>query len=322
MSEVFVLVEHRGGAVKDTTFELVSLARELAGKAGLEPAAVVIGHGVSDVAAALSRHLPRVIVVDSEPLAAYRYEMHAAVLADLLAKESPLVTLCPHTPFGMDLFPRLSVETGLPCATDCVRVELDGGGVSVVRSVYNGKVRSRSTLAPAKGYLLTVRSGSYPTAAEAGVPGAVEAHPCPPFTAPFRTEFLGYREADGGAVDISQSPFIVAIGRGIKDAENIPQVQELADRLGAALACSRPVVDKRWLEKERQVGTSGRTVKPKVYLALGISGSFQHLAGIKGSGVLIAVNRDAKAPIFGAADYGVVEDMFKIIDALKAQSGS
>ena len=103
---------------------------------------------------------------------------------------------------------------------------------------------------------------------------------------------------------------------------HVPRVQELADRLGATLACSRPVVDKKWLGKERQVGTSGRTVKPKAYLALGISGAFQHLAGIKGSGVLIAVNRDAKAPIFDAADYGVVEDMFKIVDALKAQVGS
>jgi len=322
MSKVFVIVEHRGGVIKDTTFELVSLARELAAHSGLQPAAVVIGHGVAGIADTLSRYLPRVIAVDSEPLAAFRYETHGAVLEDVLEKEAPLLALCPHTPFGMELFPRLSVEVGGPCATDCTRVALEGDAVSVVRSVFAGKVHSRSTLAPASGYLATVRSGSYPPAPEAGAAGTVEAHPCPALPASFRTEFLGYREAAAGAVDLSQSPFIVAIGRGIKDAENIPQVQELADRLGAALACSRPVVDKKWLDKERQVGTSGRTVKPKVYLALGISGAFQHLAGIKGSGVLIAVNRDPKAPIFAAADYGVVEDMFKVIDALKAQTGS
>jgi electron transfer flavoprotein alpha subunit len=322
MPKVFVIVEHRAGVIKDTTFELVSLARELAAQAGLQPAAVVVGHGVGGTADTLSRYLPRVIAVDSEALAAFRYETHAAVLQDLLEREAPLLALCPHTPFGMELFPRLSVAADRACATDCIQVALEGATLSVVRSVYSGKVRSRSVLASAHGYLATVRSGSYPLATEAETVGAIETHPCPALSGPFRTEFLGYREAEAGAVDISQSSFIVAIGRGIKDAENIPQVQELADRLGAALACSRPVVDKKWLDKERQVGTSGRTVKPKVYLALGISGAFQHLAGIKGSGVLIAVNRDPKAPIFAAADYGVVEDMFKVVDALKAQTGS
>jgi electron transfer flavoprotein alpha subunit len=214
------------------------------------------------------------------------------------------------------------VETDRPCVTDCIEVRLEGPALSVTRSVYSGKVHARATLAPEAGYLATVRAGSYPTTAEAGSAGTVEQHPCPAFAGPPRTEHLGYREAAATAVDISQAPFIVAVGRGIKDEENIPRVQELADRLGAVLACSRPVVDKKWLGKERQVGTSGRTVKPKAYLALGISGAFQHMAGIKGPGVLIAVNKDPKAPIFVAADFGVVEDMFKIIDALKAEAGA
>ena len=322
MSKVFVVVEHRRGAIKDTTLELVSLARQLADRSGLQPAAVVIGHGVAAVADTLARYLPRVIVAEGEALADFRYETHAAALKDILEREAPLLTLGPHTPFGMELFPRLSVESGRPCATDCIGVEWDGSGLSVLRSVYSGKIHSRAALAPAAGYLATVRSGSYPAAAEAGSAGAVERHPSAALPGPSRTEHLGYREAPPSAVDISQAPFIVAIGRGIKDAENIPQVQALADRLGAVLACSRPVVDKKWLDKDRQVGTSGRTVKPRAYLALGISGAFQHLAGIKGSGVLIAVNRDAKAPIFAAADYGVVEDMFRIIDALEAEAGA
>jgi len=322
MSKVLVVVEHRQGAIKDTTFELIALARDLAARSDLEPAAVLVGHALAPLTDVLSRYVPRTIVVESEALEHFRYETHAAVLKDILEKEAPLLALCPHTAFGMELFPRLSVETGRPCATDCIGVEADGAGLSVVRSVYNGKIRSRSAFAPADGYLVTMRSGSCPPAAESGSVGSVEEYPCPACGAPFRTEFLGYREADTGGVDISQAPFLLAIGRGIKDAENVPKAQELADRLGAVLACSRPVVDKKWLGKERQVGTSGRTVKPKAYLALGISGAFQHLAGIKGSGVLIAVNRDPKAPIFGAADYGVVEDMFKIMDALKAQAGS
>jgi len=322
MAKVFVVVEHRQGVMRDATFELISLARELQSTSGLDPAAVVIGHGVRAFAGILSKYVPRTIVVESETLADFRYETYAAALKDVLEKETPLVTLCPQSAFGMELFPRLSVESERPCATDCIKVEMDGAGLSVVRSIYNGKIHSRSTFASSGGYLVTVRSGSYAPAAEAGSAGTVEDYPCALSKAPFKTEFLGYREAEAGAVDISQSPFLVSVGRGIKDAENIPKAQELADRLGAVLSCSRPVVDKKWLGKERQVGTSGRTVKPKVYIALGISGAFQHLAGIKGSGVFIAVNRDARAPIFGAADYGVVEDMFKIIDALKEQIGS
>ncbi len=322
MPKVLIVVEHRCGTVKDATFELVTLARKLADASGLEPAAVVIGHQVAALADTLARYLPRVVAVDAEPLADFRYETHAAVLGDILETEAPLLTLAPHTAFGMELFPRLSVESGFPCATDCMEVDTEGSGISVTRSVYSGKVLSRATLASAAGYLATVRSGSYPAAVEAGSPGAVEQRPCPAFPTPLRTEHLGYREAAAAAVDISQAPLIVAVGRGIKDADNIPQAQELADRLGAVLACSRPVVDKKWLDKERQVGTSGRTVKPKAYLAFGISGAFQHMAGIKGPGVLIAVNKDPKAPIFAAADYGVVEDMFKIIDALKAEAGA
>jgi electron transfer flavoprotein alpha subunit len=277
---------------------------------------------VEAVAETLARHVPRVVLVEDEALADFRYETHAAVLKDLLERESPLVALAPHTAFGMELFPRLSVETDRPCATDCIEVRLEGTALSVTRSVYSGKTHARAVLAPAAGYLVTVRAGSRPPAAEAGSAGTVERRPRPALAGPPRTEHLGYREAAATAVDISQAPFIVAVGRGIKDEENIPQAQELAERLGAVLACSRPVVDKRWLEKERQVGTSGKTVKPKAYLALGISGAFQHMAGIKGPGVLIAVNKDPKAPIFAAADYGVVEDMFKIMDALKAEAGA
>lgn len=322
MSKVLIVAEHREGVLKDSTFELVSLARELQAAAGLEPVAIVVGHDVGPLAATLARYVPRTLVVDAEPLAHFRYETHAAVLKAVLEREAPLLALGPHSAFGTELFPRLSVESDRPCATDCVQVEVRDGLPSVVRSVYNGKIHARATFAPAAGYLLTVRGGSRPSAAEAPAAGAVENLPCPDLPSSPRTEFLGYRKADAGGVDMAQAPFIVAVGRGIKDEENVPRVQELADRMGAVLACSRPVVDKKWMEKSRQVGTSGHTVKPRAYLALGISGAFQHMAGIKGGGVLIAVNRDAKAPIFAAADYGVVEDMFKIIDALKAETGA
>jgi len=322
MARAFVIVEHRQGALRDATFELCSLALDLRTRFGLEPAAVVLGSDVKPFADTLARYLPEVITIEHPSLADFRYETYASALKDLFEKERPLVAVCPHSAFGMELFPRLSAELGRPCATDCTGVEPDAGNFVVHRSVYNGKINARVRLASAGGYLVTIRAGSCPAAAESGSAGAVRAHPCPALPAAPRTEFLGYREAAAAAVDITQSAFLLSIGRGIKDVENIPKAEALAAALGAVLSCSRPVVDKKWLGKERQVGTSGRTVKPKAYLAMGISGAFQHLAGIKGSGVFIAVNKDPKAPIFRSADYGVVEDMFKIMDALRDKLAS
>lgn len=320
MAKLFVLVEHRQGAIRDATFECVTLARELHASAGLEPAAVVIGSGIAAFAETMAPHLPETIVVDDPALERFRYETYAAVLRDLIERETPILVIAPHSAFGMELVPRLSAELGRPCATDCVEVSMGPAGLAAVRSVYNGKINERIAFAPAGGYFATVRGGSYAAAAPVDA-GSIRTVPCPALPAA-KTEHRGYRETAAGAVDITQAAVLLAVGRGIKDAENIAKAQALADRLGAVLACSRPVVDKKWLGKDRQVGTSGRTVKPKVYLALGISGAFQHLAGIKNPGVFIAVNRDAKAPVFRAADFGVVEDMFKVMDALAEHLGA
>ncbi|MBM4117770.1 electron transfer flavoprotein subunit alpha/FixB family protein [bacterium] len=322
MAKLLLIVEQRRGAIREASFELITLARELEAAAGLAPVGVVVGSGVAPLAETMARYLPRVICVDEPALGEFRYETHAAALKAVIASEAPLLTLAPQSAFGAELIPRLALELDLPCATDCLQLELADGAPSVLRSIYGGKILSRSDFAPAAGYLVTLRGGSYSAAPEAAAPGTVEALPCPPLPATVLTEHLGYREAAGEAVDIGQAPFLLAIGRGIKDEEGVAKAQALAARLGAVLACSRPVVDKKWLGKERQVGTSGRNVKPKVYLALGISGAFQHVAGLKGAGTVIAVNRDAKAPIFRAADYGAAEDLFKILDALAEQSGA
>jgi len=217
--------------------------------------------------------------------------------------------------------PRLSIETSLPCITDVTEIELDGGTLRAKRSIYNGKVVSSVSVDASRGALVTVRTGVYQTPEKLGEKGSITSFDVSAEPVERRTEFVGYREAPAGEVDITQAPFLLSIGRGIKDEENIPKAAKLAERMGAVLSCSRPIVDKKWLGKERQVGTSGRTVKPKVYLAMGISGAFQHIAGIKGAGIFIAVNRDPKAPIFRVADYGVVEDMFKVMDALDEKLG-
>ena len=166
-------------------------------------------------------------------------------------------------------------------------------------------------------YMVTVRSGAFPAVEKESLPGEIIKFPSPLTAESLAKRFLQYVEAAIGEVDITQADILVSIGRGIKSAENIPMIKEFADAIGGTLSCSRPVVDKRWLPKDRQVGTSGKTVKPKVYIAIGISGTFQHVAGIKSAGTVIAINKDPKAPIFNVANYGIVTDLFKIVPVLK-----
>jgi electron transfer flavoprotein alpha subunit len=165
--------------------------------------------------------------------------------------------------------------------------------------------------------MVTVRSGAFPALEKGALPGEMVKVASPLTDEGLAKRFLQYVEAAVGEVDITQADILVSVGRGIKEAENIPMVKEFADAIGATLSCSRPVVDKKWLPKDRQVGTSGKTVKPKVYVAIGISGAFQHIAGMKGAGTVIAINKDPKAPIFGVATYGIVADLFKIVPVLK-----
>ena len=165
--------------------------------------------------------------------------------------------------------------------------------------------------------MVTVRSGAFPVIERDPLEGEIVPLPSPLTDESLARSFLQYVEAAAGEVDITQADILVSVGRGIKDPENIPMVKELADAIGGTLACSRPVVDKKWLPKGCQVGTSGKTVKPKIYIAIGISGAFQHIAGMKGAGTVIAINKDPKAPIFSVAQYGIVADLFKIVPVLK-----
>jgi electron transfer flavoprotein alpha subunit len=186
-----------------------------------------------------------------------------------------------------------------------------------VRQVYSGKIFSRMAFRDAPGYLVTVRGGAFPAARLQDYQAEIIHATVPAMAATPRRESLGYQDTGKGEVDITQAELLVSIGRGIGEQENIETVRALADLMGGALSCSRPVVDKKWLPKCHQVGTSGKSVKPKVYLALGISGAFQHVAGISGAGTVIAVNKDKKAPIFRVAHYGAVADLMNVVAALR-----
>ena len=317
MKEIIVLAEHRQGELRDVTWEMLSKGRQLAETLGAEIGVALLGKGVKNLAEALKPKAHRVFFVEDDRLEFYNSETYEKVLIQLITERRPFLTLIGHTATGMDFAPSLAACLKMALATDCIGVDLQGETLSLTRQLYAGKVNGTVSFLKKDPYMVTVRSGSFPVLERDPLPGEVISIPSPLTEEGLAKRFLQNEEAAVGEVDITQADILVSIGRGIKDSENIPMVKELAQALGAALSCSRPVVDKKWLPKGCQVGTSGKTVKPKVYIAIGISGAFQHVAGMKGAGTVIAINKDPKAPIFSVANYGIVADLFKMVPVLK-----
>jgi electron transfer flavoprotein alpha subunit len=318
MSErtIMVLVELAGNQPDDSALELAAEARRLSG--GGTVAAVVTGNGLGEVAAGLTARFDQVHVFDDPQLAEPDGEARAELLAALIERDRPWATLISHTNNGMDLAPVLAVKTDCPLIADCLSLTAEGESLSAVRTVYGGKVHARVTArASEKGLMATVRPGSCAADAEApGAGGTVIEETVPENLMPHR-RFVETIRPEAGAVDITQAEVLVAVGRGIEEEENLEIIQSLAEALGAEVACSRPVVDKNWLPKNHQVGTSGITVKPRIYIAAGISGSFQHMGGLKGGAFIAAINKDPAAPIFAVADVGIVGDLFDIVPLLE-----
>ncbi len=319
MEGIYVLAEHRQGELRDITYEMLMKGRALSESTGKPLVAVLFGHNVGRIADQLKTRANRVILVEDPKLEHFNSEVYQTVLGNLVEQEKPLLVLIGHTAFGMDLAPSLATQINAPLATDCIDVMVDHTTVTAIRQVYGGKLNVEVRLKPAQSYMITLRPASF-SVEEYSLTGEIVNVASPLTEEAASKRFLEYVEAAVGDVDITQANILVSVGRGIKDPENIPTVQELADALGAPLSCSRPVVDKKWLPKDRQVGTSGKTVKPKVYIAIGISGAFQHVAGMKASGTIVAINLDPKAPIFNVAHYGIVGDLFKIVPVLKEKA--
>ncbi|MEM3616406.1 MAG: electron transfer flavoprotein subunit alpha/FixB family protein [Candidatus Bathyarchaeia archaeon] len=318
MTEIFVLAEHRQGQLRDITFEMLTKARELAEKTNAEPVAVILGKNVGEHAKNLAEHAKKVLLVEDEKLENFNSEAYQKVLSHLIKEHKPLLTIIGHTSYGVELAPRLAVALNIPLATDCIDVAFEGDTLTITRQMYGGKVNVKATLRKAESYMVTVRQAAFQAQKPpAPLNGQIVEVPSPLTEEIATKRFLEYVLPPPGGVDITAAEVLVGIGRGIKDQSNIPLVEELAKTLGGVLACSRPIVDKGWLPSDRQVGTSGKTVKPKLYIALGISGAFQHVLGMKNSDLIIAVNKDPKAPIFSFSDYGVVEDLFKVVPVLK-----
>ena len=318
MAKILVLAEHRQGAIRDITYEMLTKAREIAEKANAELAAVILAKNAKELAKPLTDYAKTVIVVEDAKLENFNSEAYKKILTKLVTEHKPLLLLMGHTSYGVDLAPNLAAALNLPLATDLIGLAFENDTLSVTRQMYGGKVNVKATTRKAETYIATIRQATFaPKKPEPSANGQIAETPSLLTEEMAEKRFIQYVLPPPGGVDITAAEKLVGIGRGIKDQANIPQVEDLAKTLGAVVSCSRPIVDKGWLPNDRQVGTSGKTVKPKMYLALGISGAFQHILGMKSSDLIIAINKDPKAPIFSFADYGIVEDLFKIVPSLK-----
>lgn len=316
MDEILVLVEHRNGEIRDITFELLTLASRLAAENQMRTTSLLLGYETAEMAGRLNHFCDELVVLDAPELAAYNPDPYLSVLEKIVRERKPPLTMIGHTAVGMELAPVLGARLCAPLATDCLEASLSDGRLTVQRRLYGGKVNARLTLKLFDQYLLTLQPGNFPLGEGRENP-ARKTMLNPPVWPRFKRRFLGYVEAALEDLDITGANILVSIGRGIGKPEHIPIAQEFADAIGAVVSCSRPVADKGWLPKSRQVGTSGKTVRPDIYIALGISGAFQHQAGMKNSGTIIAVNKDPRAPIFNVAHYGVVGDLFQVLPVLK-----
>ena len=311
-AKVFVYIAHQNGQADDSALELLSAAGTLF--PGSTPVALVAGSGIGSVAQAMTAAFPEVWSFDA-PVLSYP---NAELLRPLLVKALPAqaVVLLPHSTLGMDLGPGLSVKLGAAYVPDVVGADgSEGATLKVIRQEYSGQVSTHVQAGTAQGIVVTVRGGAFRPAASAAS-GAIVDQSAQAQGLTARRKFLEVVAAEASDIDITREEVLVSVGRGIGEQENLGLIEALAKAMGAAVACSRPIVDAKWLEKARQVGTSGQTVKPKVYLALGISGSFQHLGGIKGNPFLVAVNKNPKAPIFQVAHVGIVGDLLELVPAL------
>jgi len=317
MKEIIVIAEHRRGELRDVTWEMLSKGRQLAESTSAELGVALLGKGMNPLAGALKSKVKRVLLIEDPRLEAFNPETYKKVLIQLITERKPFLTLIGHTAMGMDYAPRLAVSLKMPLATDCIGIEVKDESLSLIRQLYGGKVNAEVSFTKKGPFMITVRPGAFPVVEKEPLAGEIVSISSPLTDEGLARRFVEFVEAAAGEVDITQADILVSVGRGIKEIANIPIVKELADALGAPLACSRPVVDKKWLPKGCQVGTSGKTVKPKVYIAVGISGAFQHIAGMKGAGTIIAINKDPKAPIFSVAQYGIVADLFKIVPVIK-----
>lgn len=313
--DILVVAEHMSGAFQDVTFELIGKGRELATATGGKLCVAVLGSGMESTAASLGA-ADHIFYVDHDNLANFNPEAYVAVLSDLLDQAAPRLTLVANTSMGMDLAASLATRKNIPLAAYAIDVAMEGSDAVATSQLYGGKIYSETVLSGDAG-IVAMLAGSAPVSAgQADGSPKVSKVEVPEAATNCQLKFVKLVEPEGGDVDITTHDTLVAVGRGIQSEDNLPLIEALAETLGGAVCSSRPIVDNKWLPKTRQVGKSGLKVKPKIYLAIGISGAPEHIEGMKDAELIIAINSDETAPIFEHAHYGTTEDLFDVVPAL------
>lgn len=314
---ILAILEQRGGAWHRMSWETLAAAQQLGEELQQPVSAAIVGHEVSAPAGELAaKRLDRVHAVEHELLKEYTADGYAAALRQLIAVVKPRLVLFPHTYQVRDFAPKLATALERVLVSDVVAHRVEDGELVLVRQLFQGKINVDVRFAGEPPYFASAQAGAYRADKVAAGSAGIEKFTPEIAAGTIRTKPLEWFRESQRAVDLTAAEIIVSVGRGIKEAENIPIVQKLADALGAELAASRPICDNGWLPMERQVGSSGQTVSPKMYVAVGISGAIQHLVGMKGSKTIVAINKDPEAPIFEVADYGIVGDLFQVVPAL------
>ena len=328
--KILVITELRQGKWNNASFETLAAAQQIAKDTSSAVSALVIGKDVAAFAEELAgKNVAEVLRVEHNLLEAYTPDGYCVALKQVVENAKPNLVLFPHTYQVRDFAPKLSAMLGKGMIGDCTGYRNEGGKLVFVRQMFQGKTAADVTFTGAAPWFASFQSGAFRADLLAAHPSGKA--PVNSVTVSLSAEQIRTRPLDlfkevKSAVDLTQAPLIVAIGRGIKAPENIPQAEALAKALGGEIAASRPICDEGWLPMERPIGSSGQTVAPKLYLALGISGAIQHVVGMKGARTIVAINKDANAPIFEIADYGIVGDIFEIMPALtealeRAKSG-
>lgn len=315
MARIFAYIEHQGGVADDTAVELTAAAVKIDAAANL--AAVVTGWGtdLDAVCDALRASYAEVWKISNEALAYPNAELVRKALVNVLPRGS--MVLVPHDHFGTDLGPGLSIKLNCAFVSDVLAIEgIENRYLKLVRQEFGGQISAHIRCDISSGAVINIRPGAFMPQESAAMGGRVVDKSSEVGVLKAARRYLETIVAESGDVDVTKHQVLVSIGRGIQEKDNIAIAEELAEALGAALCCSRPVVDAKWLAKSRQVGSSGQTVKPKVYLACGISGSFQHMAGIKGNPFIVAINKNPRAPIFQVANLGIVDDILEFLPEL------
>jgi electron transfer flavoprotein alpha subunit len=317
---ILVIAEQRGGQLNRVSWEAVAAAQQVA--AG-EPISVLLpGTGLEAAGTALAAAaVERVVLLEHEALAAYTADGYLQALAPWISAHGPRLVILPHTYQARDFAPALAARLDRALVTDVTGFRSRDGHLACTRPMFQGKLSADIVPQGEAPHFISVQIGAFraDAAARGGAPAPVETQAATVDPSAIRQQPEALFQEARQAVDLSQAERIVAIGRGIKGQEHLPVARALADALGAELAASRPICDSGWLPMERQVGSSGQTVAPKLYVAVGISGAIQHVVGMKGARTIVAVNKDAEAPIFEVADYGIVGDLFEIVPAITAE---